>query len=127
VTVEYFGRPASTSSAIASLALRTGAAIIPMFALPLDDGRYRIMCEPVVELPPAGSPDAVRQITQQCTSVLEMYVRRYPHLWLWMHRRWRQPDGAPGRAIEPEMFPAEAPDTPELAPEPESEKEAAES
>lgn len=111
VTVEYFGRPASTSSAIASLALRTGASIIPMFALPLDNGRYRIMCEPVVELPPAGSPDAVRQITQQCTSVLETYVRRYPHLWLWMHRRWRRPDAAIGRAAEPEMFPAEAPDT----------------
>jgi hypothetical protein len=21
-----------------------------------------------------------------------MYVRRYPHLWLWMHRRWRDPE-----------------------------------
>jgi hypothetical protein len=21
--------------------------------------------------------------------VLEMYVRRHPELWLWMHRRWR--------------------------------------
>jgi lauroyl/myristoyl acyltransferase len=20
-----------------------------------------------------------------------MYVRRHPHLWLWMHRRWRDP------------------------------------
>ena len=23
-----------------------------------------------------------------------MYVRRYPELWLWMHRRWRDPDPA---------------------------------
>jgi lauroyl/myristoyl acyltransferase len=22
--------------------------------------------------------------------VLEMYVRRHPELWLWMHRRWRE-------------------------------------
>ena len=27
--------------------------------------------------------------TQRCTDVLEMYVRRHPDLWLWMHRRWR--------------------------------------
>jgi hypothetical protein len=23
-----------------------------------------------------------------------MYVRRYPELWLWMHRRWREPGAA---------------------------------
>jgi lauroyl/myristoyl acyltransferase len=23
-----------------------------------------------------------------------MYVRRHPHLWLWMHRRWRARDPA---------------------------------
>ena len=40
--------------------------------------------------PPAGdSADAVREFTQRCTDVLEMYVRRHPELWLWMHRRWR--------------------------------------
>jgi hypothetical protein len=40
-----------------------------------------------------------------------MYVRRYPHLWLWMHRRWRD---VPERA-EPAtgMFPAAAADKPD--------------
>ena len=42
-----------------------------------------------VEPPPADAPDAVREFTQRCTDVLEMYVRRHPELWLWMHRRWR--------------------------------------
>jgi KDO2-lipid IV(A) lauroyltransferase len=45
-----------------------------------------------VELPAAGSPDPVRELTQRCTDVLEMYVRRHPHLWLWMHHRWREAD-----------------------------------
>ena len=31
----------------------------------------------------------MREFTQRCTDVLEMYVRRHPELWLWMHRRWR--------------------------------------
>ena len=31
----------------------------------------------------------IREFTQRCTDVLEMYVRRHPELWLWMHRRWR--------------------------------------
>ena len=46
-----------------------------------------------VEPPPADDPDAIREFTQRCTDVLEMYVRRYPELWLWMHRRWRDVDG----------------------------------
>jgi lauroyl/myristoyl acyltransferase len=40
--------------------------------------------------PPANdSVDELVAFTQRCTDVLEMYVQRYPELWLWMHRRWR--------------------------------------
>src|SRR4029079_7305030 len=91
-----FGRPAPTTAALASLALRTGAPLLPAVALPLPDGRYRMGYEPPIELPAADSPDPVRELTQRCADVLEMYVRRYPHMWLWMHRRWRDvPTGDP--------------------------------
>ena len=89
VTIDFFNRPASTTSAIVALALRTGAPIIPVFALPLPGGRYRMVYETPVEPPAADDPDPIRTYTQRCTDVLEMYVRRYPDLWLWMHRRWR--------------------------------------
>jgi KDO2-lipid IV(A) lauroyltransferase len=89
VPVDFFGRPAATTSALATLALRTGAALIPAFAIPLPDGRCRLVYEPPVEVPLATSADPVLELTQRCTDVLEMYVRRHPHLWLWMHRRWR--------------------------------------
>ena len=62
-----------------------------MFALPIPRGRYRMVYEPPVEPPAPDDPDPVRTYTQRCTDVLETYVRRYPHLWLWMHRRWRRP------------------------------------
>ncbi len=108
VSVDFFNRPAATTSALATLALRTGAPLVPAFALPLAGGRYRMIYETPVELPSAESADPVRELTQRCTDVLEMYVRRHPHLWLWMHRRWRdlEPDAVP----VPGMFPAAAPD-----------------
>lgn len=87
--VQFFGRTAKTTSAVAAIALRTGAAVIPVFALPLPGGRYRIVAEHPIDPPPPGAPDREREFTQRCTDVLEMYVRRYPDLWLWMHRRWR--------------------------------------
>jgi KDO2-lipid IV(A) lauroyltransferase len=89
IYVDFFGRRAATTSALAALALRTGAPVIPVFALPLPGGRYRLVYEHPVDPPQADTPDAVREFTQRCTDVLEMYVRRHPELWLWMHRRWR--------------------------------------
>jgi len=107
IYVDFFRRPAATTSALAALALRTGAPVIPVFALPLPRGRYRLVYEHPVEPPHADTPDAVREFTQRCTDVLEMYVRRHPELWLWMHRRWRDQDIVTGEDLlmrdEPEM------------------------
>jgi KDO2-lipid IV(A) lauroyltransferase len=105
VVVDFFNRPAATTSAVAALALRTGAPIVPVFAVRLPGGRYRMIYEHPVELPPADHPDAVRELTQRCTDVLEMYVRRHPNNWLWMHRRWRD---LPRGEDVPGMFPAGA-------------------
>ena len=103
VYVDVFNRPAATTAALAALALRTGAPVVPVFALPLPGGRFRMVYEHAVEPPPSDDPDAVREFTQRCTDVLEMYVRRYPELWLWMHRRWR--DVEPKGEQVPGMFP----------------------
>ncbi len=104
ISIDFFERPAATPPAVAALALRTGAPVVPVFALPLGGGRYRMIYEHSVEPPRSDSEDAVREFTQRCTDVLEMYVRRRPDLWLWMHRRWRDSgpltDGVPG------MFPS---------------------
>ncbi len=89
VTVDFFGRSAATTPVVAALALRTGAPVVPLFALPLGRGRYRMVYEHPVVPPASDDPEAVQAFTQRCSDVLEMYVRRRPELWLWMHRRWR--------------------------------------
>src|SRR5204862_3777473 len=104
IYVDFFDRPAATTSAVAALALRTGAPVVPVFAPPLGGGRIRVIYEHPVAPPAADAENAVREFTQRCTDVLEMYVRHHPELWLWMHRRWREDppvaDGVPG------MFPS---------------------
>ncbi len=102
IWVDFFQRPAATTSTLAALAIRTGAPVVPVFALPIGGGRYRMIYEHPVEPPQADNPEAVREFTQRCTDVLEMYVRRHPELWLWMHRRWRDAPIPEGRG----MFPA---------------------
>jgi KDO2-lipid IV(A) lauroyltransferase len=102
IYVDFFGRPAATTSAVAALALRTGARVVPLFALPLGNGRYKMVYEPPVEPPAPDVQDQVQEFTQRCTDVLEMYVRRHPDLWLWMHRRWRDMPQTSAK----EMFPS---------------------
>ena len=105
IWVNFFERQAATTSTLAALALRTEAPVIPVFALPLPGGRYKFVYEAPVEPPSGEGPEAVREFTQRCTDVLEMYVRRHPELWLWMHRRWRD---APA-PVTTGMFPAAQP------------------
>jgi KDO2-lipid IV(A) lauroyltransferase len=105
IWVNFFERPAATTSTLAALALRTEAPVIPVFALPQPGGRYKFVYEAPVEPPSGEGPEAVREFTQRCTDVLEMYVRRHPELWLWMHRRWRD-EPAP---VTTGMFPAAQP------------------
>lgn len=107
IPVDFFNRPAATTTALAALTARTGAQVLPVFAIPLGPGRYRMIYEHAVQPPKSDSPEAIREFTQRCTDVLEMYVRRYPDLWLWMHRRWRQPEN--GAEVKG-MFPAASPD-----------------
>jgi KDO2-lipid IV(A) lauroyltransferase len=108
VTVSFFGRAVSTTSAVAQLALRTGAAVIPVFAVPIAGGRYKLIYDPPVPPPAPDCAEPLHDFTQRCTDVLERYVREHPDQWLWMHRRWRDP----GPSEEDRgMFPAGAEDS----------------
>lgn len=90
VFVDFFGIPASTTSGLATLALRTGAAVLPVF-IPWDEERRRFVLrvDPPLEIERTGDePEDVRRLTSLFTSVIESYVRRFPGQWLWIHRRW---------------------------------------
>ena len=90
--VDFFGIPASAGTGFAKLAARTGAAVIPGFALwSAEERRYVLRFYP----PVAMSGDAVRD-TAALHAVLEAVICEYPDQWLWIHRRWKtRPPGDP--------------------------------
>jgi len=102
VFVDYFGVPASTTPALATFALKTGAPIVPVFSWPLADGRVKIAYGPPVTSRRTESlPEDIRTLTQACTARIEDEVRRRPELWFWMHNRWRTRPPA-GRVEDPQ-------------------------
>jgi KDO2-lipid IV(A) lauroyltransferase len=90
VFVDFFGTPASTTASIARLALKTGAALLPAFAVWEEEKqKYVVYLEPPVEYEKTGNErEDIKILTQKITNVVEKYVRRYPEQWLWIHKRW---------------------------------------
>jgi Kdo2-lipid IVA lauroyltransferase/acyltransferase len=85
VFVDFFGIPACANTAFAKIAARTGAVVIPGFALWSEqEQRYVLRFYPLVEM----SGDATED-TQQLHRVLEGVIREHPGQWLWIHRRWK--------------------------------------
>jgi Kdo2-lipid IVA lauroyltransferase/acyltransferase len=109
IFVNFFGRPASTTPALALLKLKSDADIIPCYALPLPDGRYRFCYGPPVEVDLSGDrKEDIFRITQACTKIIENEIRRQPQYWLWMHRRWKTQPSAKEIISEPAPISAES-------------------
>src|ERR1700747_78121 len=98
VFVDFFGVPACTTTGIARVALHTGAAVVPGYAV-WDESlqKYRLRFEPPLELIRTG--DAERDIwenTQRFAKVTEEIIQKYPGQWAWVHARWKtRPAGEP--------------------------------
>jgi KDO2-lipid IV(A) lauroyltransferase len=83
--VNFFGTPACANTAFAKIAARTGAAVIPGFALWSEEERsYVLRFYPPVPM----SGDAAED-TQRLHAFLEGVIREHPGQWLWIHRRWK--------------------------------------
>jgi len=92
VFIDFFGHKACAGAAFAKIAARTGAAVIPGFALwSAAEQKYVLRFYPPV--PITGDVPAD---TQRVHSVLEQVIRENPDQWLWIHRRWKtRPPGEP--------------------------------
>lgn len=89
VFVDYFGRPASTHKAVALMAIEHDV-LIAVAGTPKIRGSYQITTGEVVDPRDfAGSPNAVKNLTQSFTTALEKLVRIAPHQYFWVHRRWK--------------------------------------
>lgn len=91
VDVRFYGRKATATPAVAMLALRCRAAVLPTFSLREPDGRIGVHAEPEIEMRRTRDlrADLVTN-TQRITDVVEGMVRRHPEQWFWLMRRWKE-------------------------------------
>lgn len=92
----FFGRPAATSTGLAAAVLRTGRPVWGTWPVRTGRGRHQLVFEPIPLPAPTGDRAAdVQAITDAANRWYETQIRRRPHGWLWLHRRWKGPRPAP--------------------------------
>ncbi len=89
--VPFFGAPACASREAAALAVRAGAAIIPMAIHMQPEGRHRITVLPALEQPETGASELERvdAYTRRSALAVEGLIRMYPQQWAWSSDLWR--------------------------------------
>lgn len=94
VFVNFFDMPCATPIGATLLALKTGAAIVPMFYHLREDGMQEVNFYPEVELIITGDEETdMRVNTQRLNDVIEAEIRKHPAQWLWLHERWKTKPG----------------------------------
>lgn len=91
ISVNFFGKPASTPQGAARFALKADAGLICAVGVP-DEKReiHNLYVEEVkVELTGDKEKD-VFLLTEAFTKKLENYISKYPEHYFWLHRRWKR-------------------------------------
>ena len=92
IHVPFFGRPASTHTGPARLAIAANAPIGVGVIERSGRGRFRARVVRVLIPDPSAEEEAeVRRLTEEMTKALEEAIRGRPDHWYWIHRRWKTP------------------------------------
>lgn len=105
VEVEFLGRMAPAPRGPVTLAMRSGAAVVPMFMARDGQDRLTLHIWPETELVKSGEvQDDVASNVALFARQLEAMVRRHPDQWNWLgfHRDGRTPRAQMGKRHAPE-------------------------
>lgn len=89
VFVDFFNRRACTNTGMALLALKTGAPVLPVFLIRAEKGFHAVLGPELSTIRTGDARKDVELNTQLYNRVIEIYARRFPDQWFWVHQRWK--------------------------------------
>ena len=85
-----FGQPVPSPRGPVSLALRTGAPVVPLYLVRNYEGGLHLIIEPEISLTRNGNLlSDITHNTQEIVRYLENLIRRYPDQWSWLTVRMK--------------------------------------
>ncbi len=89
IAVPFFGHPAMTAPALAVLARRFSAALVPARIVRLGPARLRAVIDAPCEWPVrADHHEQIQAMMAVVNRRLERWIEAHPDQWLLLHRRW---------------------------------------
>ena len=85
--VNFFGKPALTTTLPAQLAIKYKLKIVPVFIKRVKNNKFEIDFQKEIE--PADFKDKLG-ITEKLNKILEIMITQNPDQWIWSHNRWKQ-------------------------------------
>jgi KDO2-lipid IV(A) lauroyltransferase len=71
------------------MALKYNVPVIMAFDVRDKKGNHKIFFNEGMEFYGEYNEENIFNATKTINSVIEKYILEYPHLWLWLHRKWR--------------------------------------
>ena len=89
--IPFFGKPAMTATAMASLAIKKGAAIFMVKGVRGEDNIYTFSVEKHVEVPKdLPYQEALKAIMTEVNNIYWSWIKQNPEQYLWIHRRFEK-------------------------------------
>lgn len=104
--VKFFGKKAGTAVALALLTEKKDVPVIPAYNFRKEDGKICIVFGPPLNFSNLSQNKTERlyQKTQMFNDITEKYIRKHPHQWFWIHKRWKEYRGEPRWKLSSALF-----------------------
>ena len=99
VETDFMGHKTKTYTSAAQISHRFKTPIIVAFDVRDENGKHKIIfsdffvCEEPVSIegsePLLAKNEIILDKTRHINFFIEEYIKKYPHLWFWVHRKWR--------------------------------------
>ncbi len=90
LSINFFGRPATTTPVPAILAITYSRPIVVVAACRKGDNQYEgFVSDPIEPGEYTSEKAEIIRITEEITRSMEDIIRKYPDQYLWMHNRWK--------------------------------------
>ena len=88
--INFFNRPAQTTTIPAQLALRYNCKLVPIFLKRLEDATFEMTVHQPYEIEKTENAELDTQnITLKINNIIEKMIIKNPTQWLWSHNRWK--------------------------------------
>ena len=85
-SINFFNKPALTTTLPAQLSIKFGIAIVPVYIERTDDDNFNI--EFLKSLNPKNFSDKI-ELSLELNKILERMIIKNPSQWIWTHNRWK--------------------------------------